>query len=317
MNTPWSAALSLSVPIVNAPMGGVAGGTLAAAVSRAGGLGMIGIGSAGSSATLQRELPHIRGLNRPFGIGLIGWAIRAEPALLDTALAAEPTLLSVSFGDDWSWVARSHDLGCLTATQVADPDGARRACDAGVDVLIARGAEGGGHGQPLMGTLPLLCRILEETDRPVLAAGGISTGRALAAALAAGAAGAWIGTAFAACLESTLSDTAREAMFAADASDTLVTRIFDIALGYPWPPAVPERVLRNAFTERWDGHEQEVERDPFAGAEVRAAIARRDYRLAPVNAGQGVGDVTEVESAAAVIGRLRDQSRALLDHAPS
>ncbi|HOB48138.1 MAG TPA: nitronate monooxygenase [Mycobacterium sp.] len=317
VNTPWAAALGLSAPILNAPMGGVAGGALAAAVSRAGGLGMIGIGSAGSTATLQSELRHIADLHHPFGVGLIGWAVHADPGLLETALGARPTVMSVSFGDDWSWVARARDAGCVTATQVADLDGALRAADAGVEILVARGAEGGGHGQPAMGTLPLLCRILDRTDRPVLAAGGISSGRALAAALTAGASGAWIGTAFAACRESTLADPARRVLVAADGADTVLTRIFDVALGYPWPPSIPERVIRNSFTDSWDGRECDLAGEPSAVAELRSAIADQDYRWAPVNAGQGVADVTGIEPVADVIARLCEQARELVARRPS
>jgi len=108
-STEWSRALGLEAPIVNAPMGGVAGGGLAAAVSRAGGLGMIGMGSTGSAALLAEELRNLSELGRPFGIGLVDWVITKEPALLEAAIAAKPALLSVSFGDNWSWVQRAHD----------------------------------------------------------------------------------------------------------------------------------------------------------------------------------------------------------------
>ncbi|BBX18645.1 2-nitropropane dioxygenase [Mycolicibacterium duvalii] len=294
--------MALQVPIVNAPMGGVAGGRLAAAVSRAGGLGMIGMGSSATTAKLEDELAHTRGLDRPLGIGLIGWVVDREPALLDAALAARPALLSVSFGDDWSWVARAHDAGATTATQVADLDEARRAADAGVDVLVARGAEGGGHGRPRVGTLPLLAEVVEQMSVPVLAAGGIGSARALSAVLAAGAAGAWVGTALAACEESLLTDPARATMFDAHSADTLTTRAFDVALGYPWPLELPERVLRNTFTDRWRGREDEI--DDAARDCLRAAIAADDYAVAPINAGQAVGQVTSTEPAAAVIARL-------------
>lgn len=300
--TPWSESMRLEVPIVNAPMGGVAGGALAAAVSRAGGLGMIGMGSSATTSTLREQLAHVEGLNRPFGIGLIGWRVRDEPALLTAALEAQPTLLSVGFGDDHSWIARAHDAGCVTAMQVADLDAALRAVDAGVDVLIARGAEGGGHGRPRVATLTLLAQILDRVEVPVLAAGGIASARSLAAVLAAGASGAWIGTAFAACRESLLPDAARAAMIAAHATDTVTTRSFDVALGYPWPSHTPERVLRNAFTDRWDGNEHDL--DAAAVDVLHTAIARQDYRVAPVNAGQGVGEVTAVEPVAAVVARL-------------
>ncbi|KMO84080.1 2-nitropropane dioxygenase [Mycolicibacterium chubuense] len=301
-DTPWSEAMRLEVPVVSAPMGGVAGGALAAAVSRAGGLGMIGMGSSATTSMLREQLGHVGGLDRPFGIGLIGWRVRDEPALLTTALEARPALLSVSFGDDVTWIGRAHDAGCETATQVADLEGALRAVDAGVDVLVARGAEGGGHGRPRVATLTLLAQILDRVEVPVLSAGGIGSARALAAVLAAGAAGAWLGTAFAACRESLLPDGARQAMIAAHATDTVTTRAFDVAFGYPWPAHTPERLLRNAFTDRWDGREEEI--DGAAVDALHTAIARQDYRVAPVNAGQGVGEVTAVESVATVIARL-------------
>lgn len=312
LSTRWSAEMGLAAPILNAPMGGVAGGALAAAVSRAGGLGMIGIGSAGSTAALQRELGHVSDLHGRFGIGLIGWRVHSDLELLEIALGAGPGLLSVSFGDDWSWVARARASGCVTATQVADLEGALRALDGGVEVPIARGAEGGGHGEPRSSTLPLLREILARVDAPVLAAGGIASGRTLAAVLAAGASGAWIGTAFAACRESTLPDPAREVMIAAEPTDTVVTRAFDAALGYPWPASIPERVIRNPFSDLWDGRENEFAAEYAATALLRAAIAGGDYRLAPVNAGQGVGEVTGVEPAATVIARLCAEAQAVL-----
>lgn len=313
LSTPWSAELGLDVPIVNAPMGGAAGGTLAAAVSRAGGLGMVGMGSSASAAQLRAQLAELGELKRPFGIGVIDWVIRKEPELLTTALDARPTVLSVSFGTEWDWVARARDAGCVSVTQVADVEAALRAVDAGVQVLVARGAEAGGHGTPAVATLPLLSAILDRVEVPVLAAGGIASGRALAAVLAAGAAGAWIGTAFATCPESLFPDEARRALLTADATDTLTTRVFDVALGYPWPAHFPERVLRNAFTAAWDGRTP----DDDARARLAEAIATDDFRVAPVNTGQGVDDITAVEPAAVVIARLCDDARRLLAKPPT
>jgi len=146
--------------------------------------------------------------------------IASEPQLLTAAIAAKPALLSVSFGDDFSWVRRAHDAGIAAATQVGNLR-AERAVEAGVDVLIARGAEAGGHGEPTVGTLPLLAAILDHLSVPVLAAGGVSSGRALAAVLAAGAAGAWLGTAFCACTETLLSDRACRALLSAQDTDTV------------------------------------------------------------------------------------------------
>lgn len=312
ISTPWSVAMGMDVPIVNAPMGGVAGGGLAAAVSRAGGMGMIGIGSAGSADTLRDELRYVSNLERPFGIGLIGWVVRKEPELLKTALASRPAFLSVSFGDDWSWVRQAHDAGCVTATQIADLEGAQRAVDAGVQVLVARGAEGGGHGQPSIATLPLLSEIVDRVAVPVLAAGGIGSGRALAGVLAAGASAAWIGTALAACPEATLADAARRRLLSAQSGDTVTTRAFDVALGYPWPPTMPERVLRNAFTDAWDGREDQLDAGHESARALRTAIMGNDYRVAPINAGQGVAELVAIEPAAVVVRRLCAEAGGLL-----
>ena len=250
LTTPWSRDFGLRVPIVNAPMGGVAGGRLAAAVSAAGGLGMVGMGSDGSRAALKTQLQHVSGR---FGIGLVDWVMRNEAGLLEDALAAEPVLLSVSFGTDLSWVGKARDAGIATATQVYDGIGARRAVDAGIDVLVARGSEGGGHGDVRLGTLPLLDTVLDVVSVPVLAGGGIASARSLAAVLAAGASGAWVGTRLAACPEALTGDGSRRALIAARATDTAITRVFDVAQGRPWPEWFPARVLTNDFVAALDG----------------------------------------------------------------
>jgi nitronate monooxygenase len=309
LSTPWSQSLGLRVPILNAPMGGVAGGRLAAAVTAAGGLGMIGMGSTGSTASLQAELQQVSGA---FGIGLVDWVIREEPGLLDTALAARPVLLSVSFGDDRSWVSRARCAGIVTATQVYDSAGAMRAQDAGVDVLVARGAEGGGHGEAKIATLPLLDAVLDVVSVPVLAAGGIASPRSLAAVLAAGASGAWLGTCLSACSETLTTEGARRALVAARESDTTTTRVFDVARGLGWPTRFPSRVLVNDFVARWAGKEDALAADPDVRAELTAAIAADDHRIAPVDAGQGVGMVTGVVPVAQVIEQLRVGAEQLL-----
>ncbi len=275
--TSWSTALGLAVPLVNAPMGGAAGGRLAAAVSRAGGLGMIGMGSSATATQLRTELGQLGEVDR-FGIGLVHWVMAADPELLDVALAARPTLLSVSFGDDWAWMRAAHAAGVPVATQVATVDEARAAADAGVDVIVARGAEGGGHGRPAVGTLPLLAEVLDAVDAPVLAAGGISSARAVAAVLAAGAAGAWVGTVFATCVEALTPASARAELLAAESAATELTTAYDIAAGYRWPPDIPERVLRGS----------------------------------PVNGGQGVGSVRRSATAAEVVDTLCRDAEALL-----
>ncbi|MEZ0366186.1 NAD(P)H-dependent flavin oxidoreductase [Mycobacterium sp. pUA109] len=311
LSTPWSRSLGLRVPIVNAPMGGVAGGRLAAAVTSAGGLGMVGMGSAGAVAALQTELRQLGEVSR-FGIGLVDWVVREQPGLLDAALAARPTLLSLSFGDDFAWVQRAHDAGIVAVTQVYDGVTARRAQDAGVDVLVARGAEGGGHGEDRIATLPLLDLVLDAVSVPVLAAGGIGSARSLAAVLAAGASGAWLGTCLSACTEALTADGARRALITATGAETVATRVFDIGQGRPWPARFPSRVLRNDFVARWTGREDALGADPTAAAELSAGVAADDPRIAPVDAGQGVGLVTTVRPAGEVIETLCTGAERLL-----
>ncbi len=309
LSTPWSRAMGLRAPIVNAPMGGVAGGLLAAAVTAAGGLGMVGMGTAGSTSSLHAELPHVTGT---FGIGLVDWVIRKEPGLFDAALAARPVLISVSFGTDLSWVSRVHDAGIATATQVYNSVEARRAEDAGIDLLVARGCEGGGHGEATIGTLPLLDAVLDVVSVPVLAAGGIASARSLAAVLAAGASGAWLGTCLSVAVEALTTDAGRRALVAARETDTTSTRVFDIVRRLPWAQRFPSRVLRNEFVARWSGHEDALADDPDAQAELATAIAADDRRTAPVDAGQGVGMVTGVAPAGQIIERLCTGAQELL-----
>lgn len=330
LSTPWSASLGLTTPIVSAPMGGVAGGRFASAVSRAGALGMIGMGSAGSAAKLEAQLARVELDGEPFGVGLVHWGVVREPALLDVALGAHPALVSVSFADRFEWVARVHDADALAATQVYTAAEALVAADAGVDIVVARGSEGGGHGDPRMGTLALLDAVLDAvesrgsttSDGPaVLAAGGIGSGRTLAAVLAAGAAGAWIGTALSASTETLSSPAAIDVLLAATGDDTVNTTAIDAALGLPWPERFPERVIRNALVDEWLDRVEElrtatVSADGTDVVALRAAItaANRvgDHALVPVDAGQGVGLLRRSRPVAEVLDEFTRTAAALL-----
>ena len=321
--TAWAAELGLSAPVVCAPMGGVAGGRLASAVSRAGGLGMIGMGSSGSTDALARELAAFDRANADsgaepspvFGIGMVAWVLERDPAMLAVALDARPAVVSVSFGE-WrpgvvpGWIADARSAGARAVCQVATADEAMRAADAGVDAVIARGLEGGGHGDHSQPRNTLLAEVLDAAGGarprgiPVLSAGAVATRDDLARALAAGAAAGWVGTAFSACEEALTSPRARAELIAADGSRTEVSRLVDIALGQPWPERFPERLLRTSFLDRWRGREEELARDAGARAEFRAAVAAEDFSVVPLDAGLGVGELTEVRSAADVLAEL-------------
>lgn len=296
LHTLLTAAWDLRLPVISAPMAGSAYGRLARAVTAAGGLGMIGVGYGADVATIAAESAVARGDDDArFGIGLMVWALERRPELLDAAIAERPFAISLSFGDPTPLVPRLHDAGIRVATQVNSGAHAARALDAGVDLIVAQGTESGGHtGQ--VATLPLLQVVLDVMERRgalgkvlVLAAGGVASARGMAAVLAAGADGAWIGTALLASPEATVNDAARDRILRARETDTALTRAFDVAQGLPWPKEHPGRALVNAFTERWTGHEDELPRHPDAVALYQQGVRQNDYGRAHLYAGQSVG----------------------------
>jgi len=283
----------LQVPVVSAPMAFVSGGELAAAVSAAGGLGLIGwVGQ--DVEALRKELASAAAPGRAFGIGFLAWTMRpGDEQLVDAALEAGASLVALSYGDYETYVERVTSAGAVVATQVGNLDDVRRATDAGVQLLVARGGEGGGHGRDTVATLPLLQAVLEATDLPVLAAGGIATARGLAAVLAAGAAGGWVGTAFLATHESAYRDGHKDAVVAAGLDSSLHSTVFDIGRGSPWPEEFGGRALRNAYSDTWHGREEELRADPV----------RTDEPV--VWAGQVAGLVTARRPAADVVEDLK------------
>lgn len=312
LNTTLTTSWHLRYPIIGAPMAGASAGRLAHAVSQAGGLGMIGVGSQTPVEFIAREAAIARGQDQTrFGIGLMAWALEKRPELLDAALQAQPFLISISFGSPVPYVERVHRQGILLATQIHSQAEALEAAQAGVDLVVAQGAEAGGHtGQ--VSTLPLLQIVLEAVQTPVVAAGGIASPRGVAAALAAGAQGVWVGTCLLAALESATSEQARERIVQAQETETTLTRVFDLAQGLAWPEQFPGRALRNRFTEAWDARPEEVPAAAQARQALAEAIKQRDYDLAVIYAGQAVGLVTRQQPAGDIIRSLGDGAEHLL-----
>src|SRR5579859_6459482 len=226
LTTSWG----LRYPIIGAPMAYVGRGRLARAVSQAGGLGMIGIGSTESVEFLARETAIARGTDQMrFGIGMHTWAIEKRPDLLDAAIEARPFLISISFGSPAPYVERLHQHGILLATQVNSRIEAIQAAQVGVDIIVVQGMEAGGHVTGQVSTLPLLQAVLDAVELPVIVAGGIGTPRGVAAALAAGAQGVWVGTCLLACPECENTEQARSLFVQAQETETVLTRAFDVA----------------------------------------------------------------------------------------
>ena len=291
----------LSVPVVGAPMANVSGGKLTGAISAAGGLGMLGAGSAVSADWIRREATVAASSGKPYGIGLMAWSIKDRPEHLDAVLELKPALVSVSFGDYAPYVGILQDAGIVVTTQAGTVADAREAIEAGVDVIVARGSEAGGHGRNAVATLPLLQAILDLTDLPVLAGGGISGPRGLAAVLAAGAAGGWIGTAFLTGVEALTPEPIRQRVLEAGETDTVYGTVFDAASRAGWPDEFGGRALRNAYFDKWEGREESLRTDDAAHADYLDAVRTADPTRTSIYAGQGVGALTTQPTAAEVV----------------
>ena len=311
ITTALTEMFGLQHPIVLGPMGSVSGGHLAAAVSNAGGLGLVG-GGYGDPAWLRTELDRVkRETDRPWGVGLITWSI--DRSVLDLALAYRPAAFMLSFGDPRPYAEAIHTAGCKLICQVQDVEQAHVAREAGADMIVAEGTEAGGHGGA-RATLPLVPAVVDAVAGiPVVAAGGIADGRGLAAALMLGAHGALLGTRFYASSEALGTDKAKRHIVAARGEQTARTHVFDIVRGYVWPQTYPGRALRNAFLERWTGRETELaaaldkERDAY-----QAATRNGDYETAVVWAGEAVDLIKSIESAAALVERISTEAEARL-----
>ena len=294
----------LSVPVVGAPMAGPGEGSLAAAVSAAGGLGVVGVGASRSAAWVTEQAATAAASGAAYGVGLMAWLLERDDAQLTAVLEARPSLVSVSFGRFEPYVERLRDAGIAVTVQAGTVEEALRAERAGVDLVVARGAEGGGHGRDEVGTLPLLQAVLDRVEVPVVAAGGIGTARGLAAVLAAGAVGAWVGTAFLTATEAGTSRGARERLLAADETGTAYGRVFDVAQRLAWPPEYGGRALRNEYFDRWSDRLEELATDAAAAEELARAQREQDFATAYVYAGQGAGLLTAERSAADVLADL-------------
>jgi nitronate monooxygenase len=289
----------------------VSGGRLAAAVTAAGGLGLVG-GGYGDAEWLRREL-DAAGTAR-VGIGFITWSLAKQPALLDLALERRPAALMLSFGDPGPFAGRIKRAGATLLCQVQTVAMARDAVAKGADVIVAQGAEAGGHGVS-RGTMALVPAVVDAVgpDVPVVAAGGIADGRGLAAALMLGASGVLMGTRFYASEEALGHPTAKARICRASGDDTVRSIVFDISRRNVWPAPFNGRVLRNAHLDRWLGREMVLLQHADEEA-VRYAAARErgDFDVAAVIAGEAADLVHDAPTAAVIVERVVSEATRLL-----
>ena len=299
LRTALTEIFGIEHPVVLAPMGGVAGGVLAAAVSEGGGLGVIGAGR-GDLAWLARECELARkGTRKPWGIGFLSWGVGA--AAIEAAIEQSPAAIVLSFGDPAPFTDTIRAAEIPIIVQVTDLAEARHALDVGADVVVAQGSEAGGHGGG-RATLPFVPAVVDIAGPvPVLAAGGNADGRGLAAAMVLGAAGAVIGTRFEATHEALITSEEAKAIVTAGAEDTIQGRALDVVRDSPWP-ARPARTLRNRDTDTWQGREDDI--DDAAKAEFQAGVDRGDLDYLPIWAGEAVDMITRADSAAPLVGSI-------------
>jgi len=310
IETALTRLLGIQHPILLAPMGSAAGGKLAAAVSHAGGLGMLGSGYA-SEAAIRKEL--VEAGNARVGIGFILWALDKNPQALDVALDAKPTAVMLSFGDPTPYTARIKATGAKIICQVQTLEQARQAAAAGADVIIAQGRDAGGHSGMTRGTIGLVPAVVDAVGSiPVVAAGGIADGRGLAAALSLGAAGVSMGTRFTATRESLWDQAMKDKAVASGGDQTAQTRVFDIVRGAAWPSIYPGRALRNDFFAAWHGREEALETEQKTAETAYLATANDDFAQRVVWAGESVDLVRDIPSAREVIERIVDEAASVL-----
>ena len=307
IKTAFTEIMGVEYPIA---LGGLGGGhtntAMTGAVSKAGGLGALGCHGMSPKAVNGAALKLREETNLPFALNFLLFAIEEEA--FQAALDANPPAIAFAWprGDQdiGSYIGRAHDVGAKVTFMVNDVSGARNAVEAGADVVIAQGTEGGGHVGWMASLVftPLVVDAVAPT--PVLTAGGVADGRGLAASLALGADGVLLGTRFLASDESPLHANFKQAIIDSDGHDTLLTEIPDIAASTVWPGAM-SRSSRNAFIERWVGREWALRQHQ---AEVFAELldARKSGNTsgAALSYGQDAGLIDDIAPAGELVTRI-------------
>jgi NAD(P)H-dependent flavin oxidoreductase YrpB (nitropropane dioxygenase family) len=314
IRTPVCDVLHIEHPIAIGGMGSVYSPPLVAAVSNAGGLGAMGCHymtaqqvRAGTAAIRDQT-------NKPFALNFLIFDVKEEG--FAAALALRPSVMAFAWPrcdqDVKVYIDRAHDAGCKITFMTPNVPDAVRAAEAGADVIVAQGTEGGGHvgWQTTMTLVPMVVDAVAPV--PVLAAGGIADGRGLVAALALGAQGVLLGTRFLATTESPLHPNFKQAIVDSDGHDTVLSEIPDLASGIVWPGAM-SRARHNGFIERWAGREWALrQRQAEALAAVKAARQAGDADEAPLFFGQDAGLINDIAPAAEIVSRIAREAEKIL-----
>ena len=314
--------LGVEYPILQAGMGDVAGAELVVAVCEAGGLGVIG-GAEREPEQLREEIRKVKAATRrPFGVDLLlatGEADADEVPLdgglpafsyaskvrqqVDVMFDEEVPVFVSGLGSPAPYMDRARAQNVTVLSLVGSVSAAKKVAAAGVDYVIAQGAEAGGH-TGRVATMALVPAIAAAVDIPVLAAGGVGSGRGLLAALSLGAVGVWVGTRFLATQEAHAHVNFKRELLRAGSSDTTVTRAYT---------GKSARTIVNDYTRRWENSADRPQDFPQQFLESRenfhGAMERGDIKNGFMPAGQIVGIIDDLPPASEVVRRLVEEAR--------
>lgn len=303
LHTPLCDLLGVQHPIMLAGMGGVSYAELCAAVSNAGGYGVLGMAGTGPDF-IREQMAQVRRLtDKPFGVDLLAASPESLTASVEVIIEGGASAFIAGLGVPMPILERLHAAGLKVMVVCGAVKHAVKAEQAGCDAVICQGAEGGGH-TGLVGTMPLIAQAVEAVKIPVVGAGGLYDGRGLAAALALGAVGVWMGTRFIASTEAHAGDLYRQTIVEAADDSTVRTRCYS---------GKPMRVAKNAYVEDWERRPEEIQPFPqqaihSSRSGVMGGIGGQVEGLDPDRScfamGQSAGGVHAVLPAAEIVARI-------------
>jgi NAD(P)H-dependent flavin oxidoreductase YrpB (nitropropane dioxygenase family) len=314
IRTPVCDVFGIEHPIALGGMGSVYSPDLVAAVSNAGGFGAMGCHHLDADGVRKGAAAVRERTNKPFALNFLIFDIKEDA--FAAALALRPPAMAFAWPrpdqNIKSYVRRAHDAGCKVTFMANGVPEAVKAAEAGADVIIAQGSEGGGH-VGWMASIVLTPMVVDAVrPKPVLTAGGIADGRGLAAAIALGADGVLLGTRFLASVESPLHPNFKQAIVESDGHDTALSEIPDIAAGKVWPGAM-SRSRRNRFIERWSGREWALRaQQAEALAAIQAARKAGDVDEVPLSMGQDAGLIDDIPAAGELVRRIATEAAEIL-----
>lgn len=252
LRTPICDLFDIEVPVFLAGMGGVAYAEVCAAVSNAGGFGSLGMAGV-PPESIRAQMRVVRAqTDKPFGVDLLAALPESMMDAIDVIIDEGASAFIAGLGVPEAVIGRCHDAGVKVMSMCGKVSHAVHAEKAGCDVVVAQGTEAGGHTGRI-GGIALIPQIVDAVDIPVLAAGSLVDGRGLAAALALGADGVWMGTRFIASHEARAGERYKKRISEVGSDDTVVTRCYS---------GKPMRVIRNAYVDDWEDRPDEIARSP-------------------------------------------------------